>query len=314
MAPTPTATDHTDAAFHALVQRLSDQSVRKNFDAYLDVPWDDHEIDPTDARWELRDDDPLSRTEWYRALPAETRARLGLFSIVAKMKTGLQFENVLSRGILEFVDTLPNGAPEYRYAMHELIEEGQHQLMFQEFVNRSGIDVAGMPLDARIGSRFVVPLGRVFPELFFMFVLGGEDPIDHVQREALRKGVQHPLLETIMRIHVTEEARHLSFARHYLKDRMREMGRVRRALLAIGTPLILGEMAGMMLVPSRQMVREFDIPREVLREAYLDNDEFQQRAAVALRKVRKLAVELGIVGPIARRVWQRRRIWADDAG
>ena len=47
-----------------------------------------------------------------------------------------------------------------------------------------------MPLDAKIGSRFVVLLGRFFPELFFMFVLGGEDPIDHVQREALKTGRQ----------------------------------------------------------------------------------------------------------------------------
>ena len=312
--PTPRpSTQESDAAFHALVQRLSEQSVTKHFDAYGDVPWDEHEIDPTDPRWELRDNDPLARTEWYRSLPADTRARLGLFAVVSKMKTGLQFENVLSRGMLEFVDTLPNGAPEYRYAMHELIEEGQHQLMFQEFVNRSGIDVEGMPLDARIGSRFVVLLGRVFPELFFMFVLGGEDPIDHVQRESLKQGTSHPLLEAIMRIHVTEEARHLSFARHYLKDRVKSMGRAKRLAMAIGTPLILGEMAGMMLVPSRQMVREFDIPEDVLREAYHDNAEFQERAAIALRKVRKLAVELGICGPLARRLWKARNIWLDDA-
>ena len=301
-----------DAAFHALVHRLSEQSVRKHFDAYVDVPWDDHEIDDADPRWELRDNDPLAQTEWYRSLPQETRARLGLYSIVSKMKTGLQFENVLCRGMLEFVDTLPNGAPEYRYAMHELIEEGQHQLMFQEFVNRSGIDVRGMPLDARIGSRFVVLLGRVFPELFFMFVLGGEDPIDHVQRESLKTGTSHPLLETIMRIHVTEEARHLSFARHYLKDRVATMGRGKLAALTVGTPLILGEMGRMMLMPSKQMVGEFAIPDEVLREAYHDNPEFQQSAAVALRKVRKLATELGICGPFGRSLWRRRGIWADD--
>ena len=306
------STAGTDEVFHALVQRLSEQSVRKNFDAYLDVPWDDHVIDPADPRWELKSSDPLARTEWYRQLPAETRSRLGLFATVSKMKTGLQFENVLSRGILEFVDTLPNGAPEYRYAMHELIEEGQHQLMFQEFVNRSGIDVSGMPLDARIGSRFVVQLGRRFPELFFMFVLGGEDPIDHVQREALKAGTSHPLLETIMRIHVTEEARHLSFARHYLKDRVATMRRAKKALLAVGTPLILGEMGRMMLMPSRQMVREFAIPDDVLAEAYHDNPEFQQGAATALRKVRKLAVELGICGPVGKRLWRARGIWSED--
>ncbi len=309
-ATTPSA--ETDAKFHALVRRLSEQSVRKHFDAYVDVPWDDHPIDPADPRWELADTDPLARTEWYRALPQPTRARLGLFSVVAKMKTGLQFENVLARGILEFVDSLPNGAPEYRYAMHELIEEGQHQLMFQEFVNRSGIDVDGMPLDARIGSRFVVFLGRLFPELFFMFVLGGEDPIDHVQREALKAGDSHPLLEAIMRIHVTEEARHLSFARHFLKDRVATMGRAKKAALTVGTPLILGEMGRMMLMPSRQMIREFDIPEGVIREAYLDNPEFSAGAATALRKVRSLARELGITGRVGRRLWIRRNIWAED--
>ena len=311
VAPVQSRPD-TDDAFHALVRRLSEQSVRKNFDAYLDVPWDDHEIDPADPRWELRDTDPLAATEWYRALPQPERARLGLFSVVARMKTGLQFENVLSRGILEYVDTLPNGAPEYRYAMHELIEEGQHQLMFQEFVNRSGIDVEGMPLDARIGSRFVVLLGRLFPELFFMFVLGGEDPIDHVQRKALREGVRHPLLETIMRIHVTEEARHLSFARHLLEQRVGEMGRARRLALTVGTPLILGEMGRMMLMPSRQLVREFAIPDAVLAEAFHDNPEFQRSAATALRKVRRLATEIGITDGIGRTLWKRRNIWADD--
>lgn len=192
----PTEPDTSGAdRFHALVARLSEQSVRTHFDAYVDVPWDDHPIHHDDPRWELPATDPLTQTPWYQALAPETRARLGLFSIVAKMKTGLEFENVLCRGILEFVNTLPNGSPEYRYAMHEMIEEGHHQLMFQEFINRSGIDVGGMPWPARIGSRFVVTLGRRFPELFFMFVLGGEDPIDHVQREALRSGLAHPLSE-----------------------------------------------------------------------------------------------------------------------
>ena len=306
------ATIHPDPSrFHALVERLSEQSVLKHFDAYVDVPWDEHVLDPTDARWELRGDDPLGATSWYRSLPQPERARLGLWSTVTKMKTGLQFENVLCRGMLEFVDTLPNGAPEYRYAMHEIIEEGQHQLMFQEFVNRSGIDVRGMPLDARIGSRFVVLLGRLFPELFFMFVLGGEDPIDHVQRESLRSGDPHPLLERIMRIHVTEEARHLSFARHHLKHHVPQLSAARRRVLAVATPLILGEMGRMMLQPSPQVVREFAIPDAVLREAYDDNPAHRVRAAVALRKVRDLCTELGLTDGVARRAWKARNIWSE---
>ena len=40
----------------------------------------------------------------------------------------------------------------------------------------------------------------------------GEDPVDHMQRQILR-GTNElpPILERLMRIHVTEEARHLSF-------------------------------------------------------------------------------------------------------
>ena len=56
-----------------------------------------------------------------------------------------------------------------------------------------------------------------------------------------------------MRIHVTEEARHLSFARNWLRDRVPSLGIVRRTILAIGTPLILGEMGGMMLKPSTEV-------------------------------------------------------------
>ncbi len=67
-----------DARFHALVRRLSEQSVRKNFDAYLDVPWDDHAIDSADPRWELRSDDTLGATDWYQRLPQAERARLEL--------------------------------------------------------------------------------------------------------------------------------------------------------------------------------------------------------------------------------------------
>ena len=201
--------------FTELVERLSHQSVVKHFDAYADVAWDDpeYQIDPTDPRWELDDDIGLGATAWYRSQPQDVRARIGLLSIAANMKAGLQFESVLKRGLLEYAFQLPDHSPEFRYAYHEVIEEAQHSLMFQEFVNRTGLEVPGLTWDLKFGSRRVIGIARRFPELFFVFVLGGEDPIDHVQRSALRSGRElHPLLERIMRIHVTEEARHLSFA------------------------------------------------------------------------------------------------------
>jgi len=310
------ATDTADT-FSGLLDRLNEQSVRpgKHFDAYVDVPWDEHPIDPSDPRWELDGLDPLGKTAWYQSQPQAVRAAIGLQGIASKMQVGYFFEGVLKRGLLEHATTLPAGSPELRYVYHEVIEEAQHSLMFQEFAGRAGYGtVPKLPRRAVKGSQRVVRMARAFPELFFIFVLGGEDPIDHMQRETLRNKEKelHPLLERIMRIHVTEEARHLSFARHWLKRSVPQLGVVRRTILSFAAPMILGEMGGLMLKPSDALVKEYRIPKDVLREAYDDNPEFQQGAAVSMRKVRVLCRDLGLINPLSKRLWKAKRIWQDD--
>lgn len=306
----------TREKFEALVARLSRQSVTKHYDAYADIPWDEpaYAIDPDDPRWELSEGDPLGQTAWYRSQPQATRARIGLFRYAAAMKVGLQFENILKRGLLEYAFTLPNRDVTFRYAYHEVIEEAHHGLMFQEFVNRTPFEMPGLGWRERLASRWIVGMGHRFPELFFFFVLGGEDPIDHLQRETLRRRSNlHPLFETIMRHHVTEEARHLSFARHYLKVEVPKLGLVRRTILSIATPIILGEMAALMMQAPASLIREFDVPSSVVREAYHDNPTHRTEAVEALRKVRKLCREIGIVTPVSKLVWKQQGVWSEDA-
>src|SRR6266516_3976144 len=302
------------ATYQHLLRRLSHQSVVKHFDAYADIDWDaaDYRIDPEDPRWELGGDDVLGATAWYRAQPQATRARLGLHLVATKMKIGTQFENVLQRGLLEFAWTLPNGAPEFRYVYHEVIEEGQHSLMFQEFVNRTGFDVAGLGFWDRLGARRVIAAARRLPALFFVFVLGGEDPIDHVQRTALRSAQPiHPLLRRIMQIHVTEEARHLCFARSYLRTEVPRLGAARRASLALQAPLVLGQMAQAMLRPSADVVRTHGIPAAVIAEAYTRNPRHRENTLAALAKLRDLCRDVGIVTPWSVRLWRAAGIWAE---
>jgi hypothetical protein len=300
--------------FTDLVKRLSHQSVVKHFDAYVDVPWDDpaYAIDPADPRWELSEQHPLGATEWYRSQPAEVRSRIGLHLVVTLMKAGLQFESILKRGLLEYAFLLPDGSPEFRYAYHEVIEEAQHSLMFQEFVNRSGLEAPGLTWDVKFSARRVVVMARRFPALFFVFVLGGEDPIDHVQRNALREldGL-HPLLERIMRIHVTEEARHLSFARQYLRANVPRLSRARRLQISVRAPLILATMASVMMRPSRTIVRTYGIPKAVLAEAYGPGTPSRDEVRASLRKVRNLLGELGLISPLSRKLWRRFGIWED---
>ena len=301
----------TDEAFAGLVDRLNRQSVEKHHDAFLDIAWDDpdYAIDPTDTRFAGAAEGLFGETTWWAGLDDATRARLGLHLIAMRMKSGVIFENILSRGLLRYAAGLDDRDPEFRYTYHEVIEESQHSLMFQEFVNRAGLDTGKLPLRIRLGAGRVVKLATRFPELFFVFVLGGEDPIDHVQRQNLKDGVNHPLLERIMRIHVTEEARHLSFARHQLKRRVAALPGWKRTILSYAAPLILAQMADQMMGVPRHLVAEYDIPADVVAE--VDRDP-RQRAEVqeSLSKVVRLLDECGLRGAGPRRLWRALRLEA----
>ena len=300
-----------DAAFTKILGRLSKLSVERHFDAYVDVPWDDPDlqVDVADPRWAMFSADPLADTEWFRAQPPAKQSEIGLYRMASVMKTGWHFENLLQRGLLQYAFSLPNHAPEFRYLHHEVIEESQHTLMFQELVNRSGLPVKGLPRAIRaLATMFVVPLVRVNPALFFWFVLGGEDPVDHLQKLQIASGTGHPLTNRIYRIHVTEEARHLSFARHFLRRSVPQLPRARRFALSLVLPVLFAVMTRMMLCVAPDLVRHCGVPKDVNRAAWR-SPAGRRLLREAVAKPRQLAGELGLLNPVAIRVWKLGRVW-----
>lgn len=300
----------------ALVARLNAVSVKKHFDAYEDVGWEDpgFELDPRDPSFELSPRYGLGRTDWYRALDADRRARIGLHIVAAQMRLGMDFEAILSRGLLELAMTLHPGSPDLRYAYHEVIEEAQHSLMFQEFIARTGLPVRGLEGMELRASRRVPRFARTFPELFFIHVLGGEAPIDHVQRlELARRDELHPLVRRILQIHVTEEARHVSFAKSALRERVPRLSAIRLLRLRIGTPITLAAMTYQMLVPPQWLFDLYRVPDEVRLASYRDDPEHRRRTVDGLRPIRELCVELRIATPLFARLWKALGIWEEPA-
>jgi len=225
---------------------------------------------------------------------------------VANLKIGLIFENVLKRGLLEFVDTLPLEAPEWRYIYHEIIEEAHHSLMFQEFINRSGCEPRSMTALEAAGTALATRRARHFPELFFVGVLGGEAPIDYEQQRLMRdRDNVHPLFHRIMQIHVTEEARHVSFAKRYLEQNIPKLPWYKKLILSRMSPIILGTSARIMLEPPPNVVKEYQIPKKVIQEAYRDDPRHRQRMAESLETVRHLLDKLGLITGGAAKIWQR---------
>ena len=253
------------------VARLNRASVAKRYEAHRDVDWDAEPIDARDPRLSLPANHPVGATEWYHALPEPARARLGLEWACQTFRIGISFESCLSRGLLELAGALPNGSPLYRYAMHEVIEESHHSMMFHVFIRRSGCEPQDVsPLERWLQRSVVVNLPRVFPELFFLCALSGEIFIDHDNREMLRAPAegQHPTLRRIVQIHVTEEARHVCFAHAYLRERLPTAAAWRRRALRLLVGPILARGAQEILQPTPALVRRHRIPRTVLAEAF----------------------------------------------
>jgi hypothetical protein len=293
------------------LQTLSEASVEQHFDAFVDIDWDnpDYAIDPTDERWILPEVDVLGRHPWYRALPKDEQIRIGLYRQANITKVGLQFEQVLIAGLMNYAYSLPNGSAEFRYATHEATEECHHTQMFQEFVNRSKQDVEGGSPTFRRLSPFLPLAAKWVPFAFYYGVLAGEEPIDHVQKSILRAGDDmHPLLQRIMQIHVAEEARHIGFAHQYLEHKAPRLKRSERAVLSIIVPLIMRWLCDEIVVPTKKARRDMGIPKHVMKELYWDNPESRKFLRDLFGDVRMLAEQTGIMNPVSRRVWKLMKI------
>ncbi|WP_067701596.1 AurF N-oxygenase family protein [Nocardia jejuensis] len=291
---------------------LSQGSVDKHFDPFTDIDWDnpDYAVTADDPRWILpKSGDMFARHAWYQGLSQARKIEIGMWRQANIAKVGLQFETLLIGGMMQHTFKLPNGSREFRYCTHEVIEECNHTLMFQEMVNRIGIDVPGMGPIIRQLTYLVPPLASVFPNLFFMAVLSGEEPIDHIQKGILRAGEQiHPIMRGVMAIHIAEEARHISFAHEFLEHHVPQSNAVNKFVLSLAFPIVMWIGGRAIIVPPRAFFREFDIPREVRKDVFFGLPDSRETFAGYYADVRSLAKRIGLLNPVSKAVWKALRI------
>jgi hypothetical protein len=296
-----------DPEYVATLATLSEASVRRHFNPYTDIDWEAPElsVSKTDPRWALSPTDPLGRHPWYQAQPLEKQIEIGLWRHANTAKVSLQLESILIRGLMNYTFWVPNGSPEYRYCVHESIEECNHATMFQELVNRIGVDAPGMPRWLRWISPAIPLYAGPLPGTFFFGVLAGELPIHNMQKTLLREDNSlHPIMEKVMAIHVAEEARHISFADQFLTKRVPHMVRRSRFALSLYVPIVMRILGQAIVVPSRGFFREFDIPRSVRKELFFDAPGSRRELRDMYGDVRKLCDDVGLMNPLALLLWR----------
>lgn len=296
-----------DVAYVDALAILSAGSARRNFNPYTDIDWDsaNFEVTAHDPRWILPMTDPLGRHPWYQAQPEDRKIKIGRWRQANVAKVGTHFESILIRGLMNYTFWLPNGSPEYRYCLHESVEEGNHTLMLQEMVNRVDANVPGLPDLLRWISPLVPLVAGPLPVAFFIGVLAGEEPLDHTQKDVLREGKSlHPIMERVMAIHVAEEARHISFAHEFLRKRLPHLTRWQRFWISLYCPLIMRLLCPAIVVPPESFWREFDVPRQVKRELFFKSPESRKLLRDMFADMRALAYETGLMNPLSRLAWR----------
>jgi hypothetical protein len=292
-------------SFRRLLDRLSALSVERHSEAYRSIEWNDPAmaISPDDRRWVLPAWDPVGSSNWYRDQPVDRQAAIGLHRASCTMKVAVDFEAGLQQGLVAFAALLPNGHPAFRYAYHEITEEAQHSMMFQEFIARSGFDIPP-PEDPMAMKARILSIASRTPVLFFVSVLSGEEPIDVIQERIVRSGQgQHPLLVKICQVHRQEEARHLSFARAVLRELSPSLTPRQRRMTSYEAPLTAQRMARLMMGISPAFADYWSIPSDVRVDMEV-SVEMQKLLRAGIGPTRAACHESGLFPSRLEGVWE----------
>ncbi|WP_068275719.1 AurF N-oxygenase family protein [Aldersonia kunmingensis] len=207
-------------------QRLLRSTADRSYDGELDIDWD-APLEP-DMRWLPDYRQSLYGTKLWDKLTDEQRRTLGMHEMIAILSFGIVAEFGLSTMLLRAVIENPELADDHsRYALAEVAEEARHSTMFGRLINKSGLNAYRQP----------APLTKIFRGLGFIprgpSIIAGtlliEELLDRLQREAMNDPEMQPHTRQLMKIHVLEEARHITYAREELVRAIADRGRISNA-------------------------------------------------------------------------------------
>lgn len=192
--------------------RLLRSSAKASYDPLTTIDWETP-VDPD--RYAIPPHRvSLYGTELWDQLTEGQRKELSRQEVASIACVGIWFEAILMQMLIRHAYDLDPTTNHVQYSYTEIGDECRHSVMFARFVTRMG--APWYPLD-RVG-RF---LGRFFKTtssgpLTFSAALFVEELLDQMQREIMVDEDLEPLTRAVARLHVTEEARHMRYAREEL--------------------------------------------------------------------------------------------------
>jgi hypothetical protein len=276
-------------------RQLVAASERTTLDPFVEIDWD-APID--DSAFHLPPELlPLYGTgEWDRMTEAE-RIAYSRHETAALCGAGIWFENVLMQVVLRHLSELPVSDPAHRYLLVEVADECRHSMMFGEYLRRAGTPAYRPTLSA----NFLADDAPGARAVSYLLILAVEELLDFMNRATMRDERVHPTSRAMARLHVLEEARHVSFAKTYLAELLPMMSDEERTVVAEAAPVLVEVVADLSVDPGVYDHLGIDGGLEAART----NPHHTATVVAGLAKLTTFLTEIGVIDDAHRPAWGR---------
>ncbi|MBW0017251.1 MAG: diiron oxygenase [Mycobacterium sp.] len=281
-------------------ERLLKGSVKKSYEPVVDIDWD-APLDPDKFYLPPRLVS-LYDTPIWDEMSREQQIELSRQELVNTLSAGIWFENMLNQTLLRTILHEDPTSRSTHYKLTELGDECRHMVMFGKAIERVG----AKPVQPRLFYRMIIntlPLVFQRGSMLWMAALIGEEIFDSLQRQMMDDPELQPIIQRLMRIHVTEEARHIQFARDGARKRVQTMPRRNKWFMANINGLG-GYFFRYLFSNPIPYARAGLDPLRARRTARNSPHRYDMQVA-GFAPLAAFLTEVGLMGPIARRGWKR---------
>ncbi|MCE5292318.1 MAG: diiron oxygenase [Nocardiaceae bacterium] len=291
-------TEQSVLPVESFAARLLSGSVKKSYDPVVDIDWD-APLDP-DRMFLPPEVISLYGTSMWAQMSEVQRRELSRQELANALTVGLWFENVLNRILLRELLTDDPTSNHAHYTLTEMGDECRHMVMFGRLISQIEARPYRMKAPMRVVARALPSVLR--GPMVWVGALLGEEIFDAIQRKTLDDPDLQPVVSRVMRVHVSEEARHISFARDSLSRQVGELSRAQRAyvqsLVAVAAPIFLW------LLTNPAIYRRVGLDAKKAKAEALANPHFRQTRQYGFASLAEFLDRNGLLGRAGRRSWR----------
>jgi hypothetical protein len=282
-----------------LANRLLLSSAKASYDPLTEIDWD-APVDPDRYGMPPHRVSLYGTALWDRLTEAQ-RKELSRQEVASIACIGIWFEAILMQMLVRNAYDSDPTTSHIQYAYTEIADECRHSVMFARFIGKMGAPYYRLPPVAHFLGRFFKATSN--GPLTYGGALFVEELLDQAQRESMVDKTLEPLTQAVSRLHVTEEARHMRYAREELIRLWPEQGALTRVHSRLVLALVAAVATAHLVHPGCYARVGLD-PKEARRVARR-NPHWRASRAWLCRQAVETFTAVGMISGFSERIWRR---------